>query len=268
MDFDVAMPSALFLITLASIFLNEKVEDKLKSTLQERELAVRDIVLLVAAMATMISLIVFIPTSAIMILFLFSYSMLMFMFTYILAGKRWYVAVAPSALFILLYLFLNDTRIWSVYLLNVYAVIFAVLITLYLASLFTWKTTLVFAFVLTALDIVLVLVTGTMVSAANKAQALSLPVLVTLPVLPVLIRNDHIIYMSLGLGDFFFAGLLALQSLKLAGKRFAVFSAVGMSISFLVFEFLLLSYLTIPFPGTVMIITGWLPIIAWKKLKP
>ena len=267
MYFDIAMPSTLFLITLASMLLNEKVEYKLKSTLQEKELAVRDIILLVAAMATMISLIVIVPTNAIMILFLFSYSMLLFMFTYILANKRWYFGVVPPALFIVLYVFLNDTNIWSSYLLNLYGLVFAVLITLYLASLFTWKTTLVFAIALTALDIVLVLFTGTMVSAANKARSLNLPVLVTLQTFPAIMQNGQLLYMSLGLGDFFFAGLLAVQSLKEFGKRFAALSAVGMAVSFLIFEAFLLSFLPIPFPGTVMIITGWLPLIVWKKLK-
>lgn len=267
MDFDIAMPSALFIITMASLLLNERVESKLKSTFEERELAVRHIILLVAVMAAMISMIVIIPTNAIMILFLFSYSMLLFMFTYILTNERWYVAVLPTVIFIVLYLLLNATDIWFFYLLNLYAFVFAVLITLYLASLFTWKTTLVFAVILTVLDIILVLFTGTMVSAANKAQSLNLPVLVTLQTFPAVVRDGRILYMSLGLGDFFFAGLLAVQSSKKMGRKFAAASAIGMAVSFLIFEALLLSYLPIPFPGTLMIITGWLPLIAWKKLK-
>jgi len=73
------------------------------------------------------------------------------------------------------------------YLVNVYGLIFAVLITLYLASLFVWKTTAVFGALITVMDIILVLVTGTMIQAAEAARGLSLPVMVSLPLIPLII---------------------------------------------------------------------------------
>jgi hypothetical protein len=182
-------------------------------------------------------------------------------------AERWYVAVLPPALFICLYLFFSGTPIWVPYLLDSYGFVFAVLIILYLGSMFTWKTTLVFAALLTVVDIVLVLVTGTMVSAAKSVQALELPVLVTLPTIPTILHEGTRLYMNLGLGDFFFAGLLTIQTYMKYGKRFAVWSAAAMAISFFVFETLLLTSGPPAFPGTLMIICGWLLLVLPRSLK-
>lgn len=261
MYFDFAMPLTIFTVTLVSMFLNEKVEVKLKNVLEERKFTLRDTIMLVTAMGLMISLIVFVPQFAIIIVFLFSYSMLLFIFTYIFSNERWYIAMIPPAAFILLYVFLRDSSLWSEYLVNVYAILFAILISLYLGSLFTWKTTLFFSMALTVLDIILVLVTGTMVSAATATVSLNLPVVVALPIIPAL--NGK---MLLGLGDFFFAGLLAMQTSKEIGKNFAILTVATMAISFFIFESFLLTFRPGPFPGTVMIICGWLPLVAFKKL--
>ena len=185
----------------------------------------------------------------------------------VVSGERWYLAILPPALFILLYLFYSGTPIWFPYLLNMYGVIFAILITLYLGSLFTWKTTMIFIGLLTVMDIILVLFTGTMVSAAMHVSSLRLPVLVSVPTIPVIITERGTVYMSLGLGDFFFAGLIGIQSLKKYGKQFALLSLVAISISFFIFETILLNYKLGAFPGTLMIICGWLPLVAFKKLK-
>jgi len=88
MYFDVAMPLTLFAVTLLSVFLNNKAERKLKSTLEEKEFQIKDTVLLVLAMGAAISLMVLIPQMAIMIIFLFSYSMLLFIFTYVFSDFR------------------------------------------------------------------------------------------------------------------------------------------------------------------------------------
>jgi hypothetical protein len=181
--------------------------------------------------------------------------------------ERWYLAVLPPALFISLYIFFSRTPLWFPYLLNLYGIVFAVLIILYLGSLFTWKTTLFFAGALTFMDILLVLFSGAMVSAATHVSSLRLPVLITLPTVPEIATEYGKIYMSLGLGDFFFAGLLALQTLKKFGKELAVLSAMGMAASFFAFEAFLLNYRPGAFPGTLMIISGWIPFVLWKNLK-
>jgi hypothetical protein len=329
MYFDIAMPLTLFLVTTAAMFLDKKVEGKLKSLLEEKELSVRDAVVLVSTISVTVSLVVFVPQMAVMIMFLFAYSMLLFIFTYIFSdfqkaraklfsisflivtfaaatislfnfganstvaygalalaclsgftflallyedfrigtGERWYLAVLPPALFISLYVFFSRTPIWFPYTLDFYGIVFAVLIILYLGSLFTWKTSLIFVALLTVMDTILVLFTGSMVSAARQIAVLRLPVLISLPTLPTITTRPGLIYVSLGLGDFFFAGLIGIQTLKKFGKETAVLSVITMCISFFIFETFMLNYELIAFPGTLMIICGWLPFVLWKSLK-
>jgi hypothetical protein len=182
--------------------------------------------------------------------------------------SRWYLGVFPTVLFLIVFfLFMYEpVPLFSLVLLDVCGALFAVLITLYLASLFTWKVTFVFAALLTVMDIVLVLVTGFMVQAAEHVAGLGLPVLISLPIVPLVFTARGVSYLSLGLGDFFFAGTLATQTYKKYGKKIALISAVTMTLSFAVFEALLLSTEFGAFPGTVMIIIGWLPVVAWRLL--
>ncbi|MEM3730694.1 MAG: hypothetical protein QW667_00725 [Candidatus Bathyarchaeia archaeon] len=336
MHFDVAMPIALFAVALVAVLLEEKVGEKLKSTLEKRELSVWDAILIVAAISAMVFVVAWKGAGAmIMLMFLFSYSMLLFTFTYafsnfskiraqifclifILASftaatasafnigfegasvygaicffglgffalasllhekyrkgvkERWYLAILPPAFFVCIYLFFSGFLtgsmhpLWDPYLLDVFGIIFAVLIILYIGSLFTWKATIVFAVLLTVVDIILVLVSGVMVSAAKQTYGLGLPVLIKLPVFPLVITEQGMQYMLLGLGDFFFTGLLAIQTHKRFGKRLGVFSVAAMAISFFVFETFLLVYRLGPFPGTLMIICGWAPIVLFNSLK-
>jgi len=329
MYFDIAMPLTLSMVTIVAVFLNGKVEKKLKGAFEEREFRVRDAVLLVATISVTVSLIVFMPQIAVMTFYLFAYSMLLFIFTYLFSdfqrakaelfcivflmvsfltaaislfnfganiivaygalaffclfgfaflalvyeegrtgsGERWYLAVLPPVLFICLYLFFGRTPVWFPYLLDLYGIVFAILIILYLGSLFTWKTTLIFVGLLTVMDIVLVLFTGSMVSAASHVSGLRLPVLVSLPTVPAIVTEMGKLYMSLGLGDFFFAGLLAVQTLKKYGRDFAILSIVTMAGSFLIFEAIMLTYKISAFPGTLMIVCGWLPLVLSRNLK-
>ena len=326
MYFDVAMPLTFFTITMIAMFLSKKVERKFKSTFEEREFRIRDAVFLVVAMGVTVSLIVFIPQMAVMMIFLFSYSMLLFIFTYLFSDlqkaeakifcsvslvvsfliatislisfgvnstvaygalafyclfvfaflallyeniristeERWYLAVLPPSSFICLYLFFSRTTLWFPYLLDMFGTIFAVLIILYLGSLFTWKATLIFVGLLTVMDVILVLFTGSMVSAARHVSGLRLPMLISVPTVPAILTEWGVLYMSLGLGDFFFAGIIGIQTLKKFGRDFAVLSIIAMSLSFFVYETFMLNYGWQAFPGTLMIICGWLPLILWK----
>lgn len=326
MYFDVAMPLTFFTITMIAMFLSKKVERKFKSTFEEREFRIRDAVFLVIAMGVTVSLIVFIPQMAVMMIFLFSYSMLLFIFTYLFSNlqkagakvfcsvflvvsfliatislisfgvnstvaygalafyclfvfaflallyeniristeERWYLAVLPPSSFICLYLFFSRTALWFPYLLNIFGTVFAVLVILYLGSLFTWKTTLIFVGLLTVMDIILVLFTGSMVSAARHVSGLRLPMLISVPTVPAIFTKRGVLYMSLGLGDFFFAGIIGIQTLKKFGRDFAVLSIIAMSLSFFVYETFMLNYGWQAFPGTLMIICGWLLLMLWK----
>ena len=157
---------------------------------------------------------------------------------------------------------------WQNYLVNVYAITFAILIIIYLGGLFTWKTTLLFAGLLTIMDIILVLVTGSMVSAAKQITGLHLPVIVYLPRIPIEFTPAGGFYgTGLGLGDFFFAGLIATQSYKKFGRNFAILSAIAMAVSFGIYEVFWLNSGLMAFPGTLMIICGWLPLVLIKSLK-
>ena len=334
MYFDILMPAILFVVTLAAMFLGIKAETKLKATVEEREFQNRDVALMVAMIAVAVSIIIFIPSMAIMAVFLFSYSSLLFTVSYafsdmrpkritlycgcfvvasILAGiagylgvlpeelrlygtiaftalavcsffiliyaqkkpntkQKWYIAALSPALFLLLFSFFSGTDIWFPYLLDVYGIIFAMLIVIYLGSMFNWRTVFLFAAFLTGLDIVLVWITGTMVQAANAMSGLGLPVLVAFPTIPFIMTTKGILIMRLGLGDFFFAGILGTQTWKKFDKKTAIISLLTMAISFGLFEIILLNpelynYLpTKALPATLPILLGWLPTIAVKML--
>ena len=334
MYFDILMPAILFIVTLAAMFLGIKAETKLKATVEDREFQNRDVALMVAMIAVAVSIIIFIPSMAIMAVFLFSYSSLLFTVSYafsdmrpkritlycgcfmvasILAAitgylgilpeelrlygtiaftalavcsffiliyaqkkpntkQKWYIAALSPALFLLLFSFFSGTDIWFPYLLDVYGIIFAMLIVIYLGSMFNWRTVFLFAAFLTGLDIVLVWVTGTMVQAANAMSGLGLPVLVAFPTIPFIMTTQGILIMRLGLGDFFFAGILGTQTWKKFDKKTAIISLLTMAISFGLFEIILLNpelynYLpTKALPATLPILLGWLPTIAVKML--
>lgn len=198
--------------------------------------------------------------------------------------ERWYVAAQPPAIFVLLFVFFNfihnpgTAAVWTPYLMDVFGLTFAILIILYLSSLFSWKTVGLFAVLLTTMDIILVIGTGTMVQAATQFTGLGLPVLVYLPNIPTIISaQGGILFRGLGLGDFFFAGVLAVQTFNKFGKKTAFISIVAMAVAFGIWEACLEDILNWlqpivgrnigGFPGTVMIISGWAPIIAWKLLS-
>jgi len=196
--------------------------------------------------------------------------------------SRWYVAAQPPALFVLLFVFFNflysgTLQVWYPILMDVFGFTFAVLIILYLSSMFSWKTVGLFAVLLTTLDIILVIGTGTMVVAAKQFTGLGLPVLVYLPNVPfVYSTTGALLSRGLGLGDFFFAGVLAVQTFNKFGKKTAFIAAVAMAVAFGIWEAFLPDIITglIPilgrniqgFPGTLMIISGWAPIVALKLL--
>lgn len=273
MLFDVMLPTTLFFITLATLFTFRKYEDKFRSLLEEKTLKVTDVIVLVAAMGVAVTVMVFVPEIALLTLFLFVYSLLMFVFTYAVVSK-WYVAVIPPAVFVALYAALSGVfgygapDVWELGLMNLYAVIFAVMITTYLGSMFTWKTTLAFAVLLTVVDIIQVLYTRHMVAAAEHIQSLKFPMLITVPTIPPLCdsQGNHV-FIKLGVGDLFFAGLLATQTLRRFSWKHALTAAAGMAVSFFIFETLMFNYALTAFPGTLMIIVGWAAVTLFFELQ-
>jgi hypothetical protein len=149
MILDVLLPSFLFLIAVAVVFLYARFEKKVDSLFEGRKLRIEHAVLLVAAIGIMVTVLIFVPERAMMFFFLFVYSVILFLFTYLLVPK-WYLAVPVPFLFIALYL----SPYWNIYLFNFFAIIFAVCISIYIGSLFTWKTTAVFVALVTIMDVI------------------------------------------------------------------------------------------------------------------
>ncbi len=349
---DITMPIALLLVVTIAVFLNKRVEGKLKATVEEKEFQTKDIIMLVVVMGIVISVIAYtsilnpgeIFPNILLAIFLGSYSMLLFTFSLIfsnlkkmraqllslgfgiasiiagaasllgplsdgvtiyrvgaffglaiycfaimlyeqkrsIAKERWYIAIQPPAIFLLLFIFFNllysgAVNVWQPFIMDVFGFTFAILIILYLGSMFTWKTVGLFAILLTILDIILVIGTGTMVDAAQTFTGLGLPVLVYLPNIPfVTTTTGAILLRGLGLGDFFFAGILAIQTYKKFGKKTAAISIIAMAVAFGLWEAFLYDILVLlepivgreigGFPGTLMIICGWAPIVAWQLI--
>src|SRR4030042_1650920 len=93
---DLAMPIALLAVTTTALFLNKRVEGRLKTTFEERELRTRDIVLLVVMITVAISVVAFVALltlgeifqNILLIVFMFSYSILLFTFSYIFSNMQ------------------------------------------------------------------------------------------------------------------------------------------------------------------------------------
>ena len=349
---DIAMPIALLIVVSVAMLLNKRVQGKLMTTVEQKEFKVRDVILLVAAMAIIVSAIAYtsiinpgaIFPNILLLFFLFSYTTLLFTFSYVfsnlsknraqllslgfgiggfIAGfvsilgpfqdgftiyrpvaffglavfcfaamiieenststkEKWYLAVQPPAMFVLLFIFFNfiyggSFQVWFPFLMDVFGLTFAILIILYLSSIFTWKTVTIFAVLITIWDIISIIFTPVMVGAAKQFTGLGLPTLVYFPNIPIIISQGGIAFRGLGLGDFFFAGVLAVQTFNKFGKRTAFIATVAMALAFGIWEAFLGDIIKwlLPivgrniggFPGTVMIISGWAPIIAWKLLS-
>jgi len=205
--------------------------------------------MMVVVMGIMVTIMAFVPQEAIQVLVLAGFSFLLFIIVYILLD-RWYLAALPPIGFVWLYL-----QWWNLIFLNIFAITFAVLISFYMARLFSWKAVTVFAALLTIMDVIQVFGTGYMGTSAEKMIQLRLPTLILVPTFPSKISG----YVGLGLGDLFLAGLLSIQAALKYGRRTGILSAGTIGITFFIFEIVLLNYPSGRyFPATVIIAGGWL----------
>jgi len=205
-------------------------------------------------MSAMITIIAFIPQQAIMILFLFSNSLLLLLFTYLIIPK-WYLAVLTPALLITLYFFY-----WNVHFSNIFAIIFVLSISIFLGSLFTWKSTAAFVTLLMIMDIIQVLGTKFMVVSVEKIFVLQLPTIIVVPTFPL--EGQAI----LGLGDILLTGLLSIQTMRKYGKKIGYASCISIAVVFLLTETVLLNFKLEFFPATVMIAGGWLLVLVIRYI--
>ncbi len=252
---DVLLPSVLFLIGVVVVFLYSRLDEKVDSLLGEKEFRLWHIILLVAATGIIVSILVFIPTQSLLLLFTFAYVAILFLFTYLFVPK-WYLAIVPPILFILLFL-----NYWNIYLFNFFAILFGISISIYMGKLFTWKTTAAFVSLLTFIDIIQVLVTRFTVASAEKLIELGLPVGIILPTFPFAGGSTF-----LGLGDIFLMGLLVIQNARRFGGKFGLASIVSIVAVFFLFQTTLLNSSIQDFPATVFVVSGWLTLLAAKHL--
>jgi len=255
MILDVLLPSVLFLIAVAIIFFDAKFEKKVSSLFGGQELRISHVVLLVAAIGIIVTVLAFIPEVTMMVFFLFAHSTILFLFMYLIVPK-WYLAVPIPVLFIALYL----SPYWNIYLFNFFAIIFGVCISVYMGSLFTWKTTVGFASLLTIVDIIQVMITRFTVISAEKALELGLPIGIILPTFP------YKGWTFLGLGDVLLFGLLSIQTTRKYGRNFGLASIVSITVAFLLLQTILLNMGVKSLPATVLIISGWLTALVARYL--
>jgi presenilin-like A22 family membrane protease len=255
MEFDVILSLILFFVSLGTLFLYDKSEVKVKSLFGENKFRTRDAVLIVLLMGIMVTVIAFTPQLAIMVLILFVYTLFLFLFTYVLSPK-WYLAILPPTLFLLFYFFY-----WNIYLIDIFAILFVVSISLFLGRLFTWKSTVAFVTLLIIMDIIQVFITQNMVASAQKMIALQLPTMIIVPTFPV---KGYII---LGLGDILLTSLLSIQTFRKYGKRFGIISCGSISFVFFLAQTVLLNYALGFFPATVMVAGGWIIVLVIRFLS-
>lgn len=253
MPFDIVLPLVVCIATMVTIWLHPKIQSRIKLLFREdQELRVRDAFLLVVTMGIMITVVVFIPQQAIQILFLAAYSFLLFLFTYI-AAEKWYLAVVPPVAFLALY----SSSFWNVVALDFFALVFAVCISVYLSGLFSWKTVIAFAALITVMDVIQVMGTGYMGEAAGKFVELRLPVFVQVPLFPI--QHEEFTSILLGLGDIFLSGLLAIQTTQKFGRKAGFICAASIGLAFAVFEVAFFySSFAAYFPATLVVVCGWL----------
>lgn len=247
MPFDIVLPSVISVAIVVMIWLHSKFEMKIKPLLGERKFRIRDAFFLVAAMGVMVTIVVLIPSLAIQVLFLTAYSFVLFLFTYI-ASNRWYIALLPPVAFIVLYVYF-----WDLFLLNLFALIFAILVSVYLGSMFSWNTVLMFAGLIMLMDIFQVFVTRLMGASAEKLIELELPITIQVLTFP------HEGAILLGLGDIFLAGLLSIQMAQRYNRKAGGVAALSIGVAFLIFEAVVLhTGFSDYFPATIVVVCGWL----------
>lgn len=261
MSIDFLTPILIFSIIFSSISLYRKIEGKMKRFFGSKKFSIREAIAMVFMMGVMVTLVVFIPSYAIQILFLFAYSYMLFVFLYIISDK-WLLAVFPSIIFIAAYL-LNYLLIKNIYVLSVFAAFFAIMTIVFMSYVFPWKVTLLFAALLTLMDVIQVLWTGQMIEAATKMIGLYLPVALILPTFPSLKP------IALGIGDIFLSGLLTIQTTLKYGHKAGVASAITISLVFFLFNLLMLNMpLKIAgFPATITVLLGWIPTLVLYHFK-
>jgi hypothetical protein len=249
MDYDIILPITLSILIVMITFMHSRLEKYIRSTLgKQTNIGKYEAVLMVFTMGIMITLMAILPSLVVQIIYIISFSYMLFTFTYIVLKKLYYAILLPVTFF-LIYLF-N----WNLLASNLFAIVLVSFMTIYLATLFSWKVTWIFTILLTIMDSIQVFITGFMGKLAEKAVfELGLPVVLQLPTYPA----QGI--MILGLGDIFLSCLLSIQVTLKQGSKNAIVTAITIGFAFFILEVLYLNkILQGYFPATVIVILGLL----------
>lgn len=210
---------------------------------------------MVVVMGMTIAVMVVMPERLMQIIFLFSASSILFFLTYLIVPKI-LLAVLPSILFVALY-FLY----WNLILLNLFATLIVISAILYIGRLFTWKTTLAFAALLTVMDVIHVFGTKHMAAVAEKTVGLGLPVMLIVPSFPTAG------FIALGLGDLLLSGLFAVQTAQRSGRLYGLVCCASIAVTLLIGELIILNTPYTFLPATVFVTLGWLATMGLIRLN-
>lgn len=243
----------IFIVMATASLLEEKIGYKKEKIFEKGKISTRDAILFTVSIGILIALMGFIVRYGVLgilgALTIIAFSAILFSFTYLLLDRYRILAILPPIFFVSAYLFLRGTIIWDVFLLNIFAIASAIIAVYFLGTLFTWRSTIAFAFLLCLLDIYHVFISGAMAEVAIASVNLKLP--------------NMVIFQGkgLGLGDLTLAGILTIQALTQKGQKHAALTIISITTTFLIFEFLFDTFLYKlgVFPATVIIITGWIP---------
>lgn len=256
MRFDVLLPLTLFSITVVSLYLFTSYGKRVETMFSGQKIRVRDAALIVVFVGLMITVVVFMPGLVLQLMFLFSSSSLLFLLVYFLYPK-WPVALILPIVFLALYVFS-----WNLILMDLFALLLVLSAILYTSGVFSWKSTLVFASLLTFMDVLHVFGTKYMEAVAQKATGLLLPLLIIVPTFPVTG------YVALGLGDLLLSGLFVTQTARQWGRRYGLMCCAAIALGMLFGEIILFNTIFDFLPATLFVMLGWGLTAVIRKLEP
>lgn len=258
MEVNFLLPISLFTVIVLSILIYKKITEKTKELLGDKKIGLREAISTVIFIGVLVIIIGLIPGYAIQILFIAAFSYTLFIFTYLLSKKAIASAI-PPAIFVTVFLLLNylitTNALIIILVTNLFSAIFAVIAITLLGPLFSWRVLMLFAALLTAMDIIHVFITGYMVEAARRVVGLGLPLMLLLPRLPSLTELT-----ALGLGDVFLSGLLSTHTASKYSLKAGLLTAASISIVFLAFDIIIHNFArqVKAFPATLLVLLGWL----------
>ncbi len=247
MFFDLTIPIVIFIFSVTISYVYPSFEKRVEKLFAgERELSCKEIALVLLIISINLVVMFFLPENFLPYLILFATCVFLFSAFYILTNKE-AISVALVIFFLASYFFLKGNIITF----NMFSFIIAFSASLIFNTLFTWRTVWLFLTVLTSLDVFFVFCTNIMVTVAERALELSLPLLIKLPSFPLFLNRT----IGLGLGDLLVASLIAVQTAKEINKKAGLMSSIGMSLSTVVMGIVLLNFKS-ALPATVFLYSG------------